>query len=105
MGKSSKAPGRDIASFQKLSGGTGNGLGAVPISSSAKRHTMTREQILEELKSGAHEMQMRQLFATLDAAQIERFFEQLQKHATDVALRLELATQRAELCGFVRKTS
>ena len=48
---------------------------------------------------------MRQLFATLDAAQIERFFEQLQKHATDVALRLELATQRAELAGFVRKTS
>ena len=43
---------------------------------------------------------MKLLFADLDAEQVGRFFEQLQKSAEDVTLRLELATKRAEMFGF-----
>ena len=43
---------------------------------------------------------MKLLFATLDAEQINRFFEQLQKDAEDITLRLELASKQAEIFGF-----
>ena len=43
---------------------------------------------------------MKLLFAGLDAEQTGRFFEQLQKSADDIALRLELAVKRAEILRF-----
>jgi len=43
---------------------------------------------------------MKHLFASLDAEQINRFFEQLQKSADNISLRLELAAKRAEMFGF-----
>ena len=43
---------------------------------------------------------MNLLFADLEAEQINQFFEQLQKSADDIALRLELAKKRAETFGF-----
>ncbi|MCE7926175.1 MAG: hypothetical protein DYG98_24275 [Haliscomenobacteraceae bacterium CHB4] len=43
---------------------------------------------------------MKLLFANLDSRQIAIFFEQLQKSASDISLRLELAAQRAEMYGF-----
>lgn len=43
---------------------------------------------------------MNLLLADLEAEQINHFFEQLQKSADDITLRLELATKRAEAFGF-----
>ena len=43
---------------------------------------------------------MKLLFADLEVEQINQFFEQLQKSADDITLRLELATKRAETFGF-----
>jgi hypothetical protein len=43
---------------------------------------------------------MKLLFADLDPEQVNYFFEQLQKSANDITLRLELATKRAEMFGF-----
>jgi hypothetical protein len=43
---------------------------------------------------------MRLLFADLNSEEIGLFFEQLQKSAVDITLRLELAAKRAEMAGF-----
>lgn len=43
---------------------------------------------------------MKLLFANLDAKQISVFFDQLQKSAEDISLRLELAAERARMYGF-----